>query len=158
MSLYYLAIVTAGSHTLLLQYYGGDATPVEQDAWEACVGAALRAAAGRGGLPSTTAAEGGGANDVVTQVSGRPVVLRPLRDLVLLVAGGPGCDELTLVDALDTLIPLLTAGCDGKLTPSVVLDFHGKLVVVLHQALPGGHVTHTDVEGVLLSAKLKSVS
>jgi hypothetical protein len=51
---------------------------------------------------------------------------------------------------------VVEATCDDELSAKRLLDFHGKVVVALHQALYGGTVSCTNIEAVLRDAKMKA--
>ena len=62
----------------------------------------------------------------------------------------------TVSDAMDHAIAVVTATCDGTLTPRRLSDFHGKVVVCLREMFYGGTLVTPDVAVVLRNAKLKA--
>ena len=61
-------------------------------------------------------------------------------------------------DTMDSAVACVAGTCDGLLTPRQVIDFHGKIVVCLHEMFYGGTLACADVEAVLRSAKMKAPS
>ena len=134
---------------LLLAHYLCATTVRGQDAWEAAVGCVVRPL-----LRSSWVS--GGVGDVCLLAAGQPLVARAVRDVVFLMAGEAGEDELALAAALDVVVRLVDATCDRSLSAAQVLAFHGKLSVCLHEAFYCGELLQTDVEVVLRQAKLKA--
>ena len=57
---------------------------------------------------------------------------------------------------MDSAVAVVTATCDGSLTARRLTDFHGKVVVCLHEMFYAGTLCTTDVAAVLRNAKLKA--
>lgn len=137
---------------VLLAHYFVDATVEEQDAWEVAL-------AGTAPRPWEVAAAAGGGADACSMCERRPLVVRLVRDVVFVMAGAPGEDELGVAEALELAARLVDAACDRALSAARVVEFHGKLVVCLHEMFTsggGGHVRYGDVDTVLRNAKLKA--
>lgn len=86
---------------------------------------------------------------------GRPAVALAWGDVILACIGELDSDEVTLALDLDFLAAVIGAVCEGRLRPARVLDFHGKIVVALDEAVHGGVLVSRNVDNVLRLAKLK---
>lgn len=152
--LFHTAIVTKDG-ILLFSYYfvpivspaaGGDALAI-QDAWER-----------RLNLDTRDSWADASEDDVVLSVDGRFVLLREKAGLIFMLscAQDGADDEFTLAEHMDRLIPLVTATCDGRLTPAQIISFTGKLCVCVNEMFFAGMRVYDDVEVVLRNAKLKA--
>jgi hypothetical protein len=91
-----------------------------------------------------------------TVCAGKPVAGRVVQGLTVLLGGSADTNELALAEALPFFIALVTATCDGKLTPAQLVSFQGKVSICLHEACPEGALRYTDVATILRSSKLKA--
>lgn len=73
-----------------------------------------------------------------------------------IVCRTPPLSHRTVSDAMDHAIAVVTATCDGTLTPRRLSDFHGKVVVCLREMFYAGTLVTPDVAAVLRNAKLKA--
>jgi hypothetical protein len=134
----------------LLSHFCAPATVAEQVDWEARLAAEVRPlldASFRQDVPLALGPSGEERFVLLRGVSGAEVAF--------VVTGCAWDDELALVGAMDALVAIITAVCDGRLNPAHLVDFHGKVVVALDEAVWEGVLVHSDPETVLRNAKLK---
>jgi len=135
---------------LLLSHFCAPATVAEQVEWESRLSAEVRPlldACFKQDVPLSLGPSG----------EERFVLLRGLSgaEVAFIVTGFAWDDELALVGIMDALVSIITAVCDGRLNPAHLVDFHGKVVVALDEAVWEGVLVHSDPDIVLRNAKLK---
>ena len=130
---------------LLLSHYFVDTTIEFQDEWEVAIAAVARPFLRDIGL-----------SVFCTTAAGRPIMMRGIQDVIFILCGTQGTDEMQLIEILDFIVTLVNATCENAMSPPHVLALHGKIAVCMNEAFYGGRLLHSDVETVLRNAKLKA--
>jgi len=145
--LYSLHIISLRTNAVCFAYYFLGSATATDDIWEQNI------------MKETKSLWTNCQNQCISaSVDERLLILLSKQDLLFILSGNEQEDELSLLNHLQNLLPIIIAVCEDKLTYQQIINFHGKVIQCIHEAYPEGIRRNTNVESVLRLAKLKAVN